>query len=108
MKIIIRNRSKKIEVSNITSKEEMVWIDPDKYSQITTDAGTMAAEFMQKHPQIHEVKFSVLPELDKDEDEDEFYDSEDNENQTDRDNDEQTDTNQHHCGQDAGQQSQQA
>lgn len=73
MKIIIRNRNKKIEVSNITSKGEMVWISPEQLSEITTDAGVMATEFMKKHPQMHEVKFSVLPELDKDEDEDEFY-----------------------------------
>lgn len=73
MKIIVRNRRKKIEVSNITSKEEMVWIKPEQFEQITTDAGTMAAEFMQKHPQIHEVKFSVLPELDEQEDEEQFY-----------------------------------
>lgn len=80
MKIIIRNRNKNIEVSNITSKEEMVWIDPEKFSQITTDAGTMATEFMQKHPQIHEVKFSVIPEMDSDEDE-EQYNASDNETQ---------------------------
>ena len=77
MKIIIRNRNKKIEVNNITSKEEMVWIDPEKYTQITTDAGTMAMEFMKKHPQIHEVKFSVLPQMDEEEDEEQFYASED-------------------------------
>ena len=73
MKIIVRNRRKKIEVSNITSKEEMVWIKPEQFSQITSDAGAMATEFMQKHPQIHEVKFSVLPELDEQEDEEQFY-----------------------------------
>lgn len=72
MKIIIRNRNKNIEVSNITRKEEMVWIDPDKFTQITTDAATMATEFMKKHPQIHEVKFSVLPQMDDEEDEEEY------------------------------------
>lgn len=72
MKIIIRNRNKNIEVSNITSKEEMVWIAPEQFAQITTDAGTMATEFMQKHPQIHEVKFSVLPQMDEEEDEEQF------------------------------------
>lgn len=88
MKIIIRNRNKKIKVSNITSKEEMVWIDPEKYSQITTDAGVVAIEFMQKHPQIHEVKFSVLPQMDEEEDEEQFYAGDDDEQD-------------HHCGQDA-------
>ena len=72
MKIIIRNRNKNIEVSNITSKEEMVWIQPEQFEQITTDAGTMATEFMRKHPQIHEVKFSVLPQMDDEEDEEQF------------------------------------
>lgn len=80
MKIIIRHRNKKIEVNNVTSKEEMVWIDPEKFTQITTDAGTMAAEFMEKHPQIHEVKFSVLPQMDEEEDE-EQYNASDNETQ---------------------------
>ena len=73
MKIIIRNRNKNIEVSNITRKEEMVWIDPEKFAQITGDAGTMATKFMEKHPQIHEVKFSVIPQMDEEEDEEEFY-----------------------------------
>ena len=73
MKLIVRTRKSKLEVSNITSKEEMVWITPELFSQITSDAGVMAAEFMKKHPQIHEVKFSVVPELDKDEDEEQFY-----------------------------------
>lgn len=72
MKIIIRNRNKKIETVNLTSKEEMVWIQPEQYAQITTDAATTALDFMKKHPQIHEVKFSVLPELDPDEDEENF------------------------------------
>jgi hypothetical protein len=103
MKIIIRSRNKKIEVSNITSKEEMVWINPELFSEITKDAGVMATEFMKKHPQMHEVKFSVLPELDKDEDEDEFYASEDAESQPEHD-DEHDDDQQHHCGQDADQQ----
>lgn len=104
MKIIIRDRNKKIEVSNITSKEEMVWISPEQFSEITKDAGVMATEFMKKHPQIHEVKFSVLPELDKDEDEDEFYASEDAESQPEHDDGEHDDGQQHHCGQDADQQ----
>lgn len=103
MKIIIRNRNKKIEVSNITSKEEMVWISPEQFSEITKDAGAMATEFMKKHPQMHEVKFSVLPELDKDEDEDEFYASEGADSQPEHDG-EHDDDQQHHCGQDAGQQ----
>lgn len=72
MKIIIRNRNKQIQVSNITSKEEMVWIMPELYADITKDAGAMATEFMQKYPQIHEVKFSVLPQVDEEEDEDEY------------------------------------
>lgn len=76
MKIIIRHRNKNIEVNNITSKEEMVWIDPEKFAQITKDAGAMASEFMEKHPQIHEVKFAVLPEMDDDEDEEQFNASE--------------------------------
>ena len=73
MKIIIRNRNKQIQVSNITSKEEMAWITPKQFQDVTTDAGAMAAEFMQKHPQIHEVKFSVLPQIDEEEDEEEFH-----------------------------------
>ena len=76
MKIIIRHRNKKIEVNNITSKEEMVWVTPELFTSITTDAGTMASEFMEKHPQIHEVKFSVLPEMDSEEDEEQFNASE--------------------------------
>lgn len=72
MKIIIRNRNKNIEVNNITSKEEMVWVTPEQFTEITTDAATMATEFMKKHPQIHEVKFSVVPEMDGDEDEEQF------------------------------------
>ena len=73
MKIIIRNRNKQIQVSNITSKEEMAWITPKQFQDVTTDAGAMATEFMQKHPQIHEVKFSVLPQIDEEEDEEEFH-----------------------------------
>ncbi len=73
MKIIIRNRNKQIQVNNIASKEEMVWITPEQYTAITNDANTMAQEFMAKHPQIHEVKFSVLPQLDDDESEEDFY-----------------------------------
>ena len=73
MKIIIRNRNKKIETVNLTSKEEMVWIQPELYTQITVDAAEMAMEFMKKHPQIHEVKFSVLPQLDEEENEEDFY-----------------------------------
>lgn len=65
-------------MSNITSKEEMVWIAPELYSEITKDAGTMALDFMKKHPQIHEVKFSVLPQIDEEEDEEEFYAGEEN------------------------------
>jgi len=103
MKIIIRNRDKQIQVSNITSKEEMVWIAPELFAEITKDAGVMATEFMKKHPQMHEVKFSVLPELDKDEDEDEFYASEDAESQPEHD-DEHDDDQQHHCGQDSDKQ----
>ena len=87
MKIIVRNRKKEIQVGNITSKEEMVWITPEQYAEITTDAGTMAAEFMKKHPQIHEVKFSVLPQIDEDESEEDFYAGEDDD--------------QNHCGHDA-------
>lgn len=86
MKIIIRNRNKQIQMSNITSKEEVVWIDPELYTKITTDAGAMATEFMRKYPQIHEVKFSVLPQMDEDESEEDFYDGDDE---------------QSHCGQDA-------
>lgn len=100
MKIIIRNRDKQIQVSNITSKEEMVWIAPEIFAEITKDAGVMATKFMKKYPQIHEVKFSVLPELDKDEDEDEFYASEDAESQPEHDG-EHDDDQQHHCGQDS-------
>lgn len=88
MKIIVRNRNKQIQVGNITSKEEMVWIDPEKYAQITTDASMMATEFMKKYPQIHEVKFSVLPQLDEEESEEEFYADDGDEEQS-------------HCGQDA-------
>lgn len=77
MKIIIRNRKKQIQVSNITSKEEMAWIDPEQFTDVTTDAGRMAAEFMKEHPQFHEVKFSVLPQIDEDEDEEEFCAGED-------------------------------
>jgi len=88
MKIIVRNRNKQIQVGNITSKEEMVWIAPEMYAQITTDAGTMAAEFMNKYPQIHEVKFSVIPQIDEEESEEEFYAGECNDEQN-------------HCGQDA-------
>jgi hypothetical protein len=65
----------------------MVWIEPDLYAKITTDAGLIATEFMKKYPQIHEVKFSVLPQMDEDENEEDFYAGE---------NDEQS-----HCGQDA-------
>ena len=79
MKIIIRNRNKQIQVSNITSKEEMAWITPKQFQDVTTDAGAMAAEFMQKHPQIHEVKFSVLPQIDEEEDEEEFHAGDDKE-----------------------------
>ena len=86
MKIIVRNRNKQIQVGNITSKEEMVWINPDLYAEITKDAGVMATEFMKMHPQIHEVKFSVLPQIDEEESEDEFYAGDDEQN---------------HCGQDA-------
>ena len=88
MKIIVRNRNKQIQVGNITSKEEMVWITPEQYSEITTDAGTMATEFMQKHPQIHEVKFSVLPQIDEEENEEDFYAGEGDDEQS-------------HCGMDA-------
>lgn len=88
MKIIVRNRNKQIQVGNITSKEEMVWIDPEMYAQITTDAGVMATEFMKKYPQIHEVKFSVLPQIDEEESEEEFYAGEGGDEQN-------------HCGQDA-------
>jgi hypothetical protein len=88
MKIIVRNRNKEIQVGNITSKEEMVWIDPEKYAQITTDASVMATEFMKKYPQIHEVKFSVVPQLDEDENEEDFYAGEGGDEQS-------------HCGQDA-------
>lgn len=72
MKIIVRNRNKNIEVNNITSKEEMVWIAPEQFTAITTDASAAATEFMKKHPQIHEVKFSVLPQMDDEEDEEQF------------------------------------
>lgn len=72
MKIIVRNRNKNIEVNNITSKEEMVWVAPEQFTAITTDAATVATEFMKKHPQIHEVKFSVLPQMDDEEDEEQF------------------------------------
>lgn len=88
MKIIVRNKDKQIQVSNITSKEEMVWITPEQFTDITTDASSMAVEYMKKHPQIHEVKFSVLPEMDSEEDEEQFYGSQD-------------DGQGHHCGQDA-------
>ena len=81
MKIIVRDRKKQIQVSNITSKEEMAWITPEKFTAITSDAGEMATEFMKKHPQIHEVKFSVLPQLDEEEDEEEFYSGEDEDGQ---------------------------
>lgn len=84
MKIIIRNRNKQIQVSNITSKEEMVWIPSETFSEITKDAGAMACEFMQKYPQIHEVKFSVLPQIDEEEDEEEFYAGEDDHKQGDQ------------------------
>ena len=87
MKIIIRNRNKQIQVSNITSKEEMVWIAPELFAEITKDAGVMATEFMKKYPQIHEVKFSVLPQIDEEENEEDFYAGEDDD--------------QNHCGQDA-------
>ena len=87
MKIIVRNRDNQIKVSNITSKEEMAWIEPEQFTAITTDAGQMAMEFMKKHPQIHEVKFSVLPQIDEDENEEDFYDGEED--------------GQGHCGQDS-------
>ena len=87
MKIIIRNRNKEIQVSNITSKEEMVWIAPELYAEITKDAGVAATEFMKKYPQIHEVKFSVLPQIDEEENEEDFY-ADDGDGQS-------------HCGQDA-------
>ena len=77
MKIIVRNRDRQVQVSNITSKEEMAWIDPDLYANITRDAGVAATEFMKKYPQIHEVKFSVLPQIDDDENEEDFYAGED-------------------------------
>ena len=48
MKIIIRNRNKEIQVSNITSKEEMVWIAPELYAEITKDAGVAATEVMKQ------------------------------------------------------------
>lgn len=73
MKIITRIRNKRFQVSNITGKEEMVWIDPQLFADITKDAGVMALEFMKKYPQIHEIKFSVLPQMDEEEDEEEFY-----------------------------------
>ena len=73
MKIIVRNRKKQIQVGNITSKEEMIWINPELYAEITSEAGAMAAEFMKKFPQIHEVKFSVLPQMDAEESEEDFY-----------------------------------
>lgn len=91
MKIIVRNRNKQIQVSNITSKEEMVWINPDLYAEITRDAGVMASEFMQKYPQIHEVKFSVLPQIDEEENEEDFYAGEG--------------CDQNHCGKDAQEES---
>ena len=91
MKLIVRNRKNNIEVSNITKTEEMVWITPEQFSQITSDAGIMAAEFMKKHPQIHEVKFSVVPELDKDEDEGQFYASEQDDEQPEEPNDNEED-----------------
>ena len=87
MKIIVRNINKQIQVGNITSKEEMVWIDTELFTEITKDAGVMATEFMKKYPQIHEVKFSVLPQMDEDENDENFYAGEDDE--------------QSHCGQDA-------
>lgn len=90
MKIIVRNRNGQIQMSNIVSKEEMVWIKPDQYEAVTKDANAMALEFMEKHPQIHEVKFSVLPQLDDEENEDEFY------------ADGGEDDSPGHCGQDAG------
>ena len=82
MKIIIRNRNKQIQVSNITSKEEMVWIAPELFAEITKDASVAATEFMKKYPQIHEVKFSVLPQMDEEESEEEFYAGEDDNNQS--------------------------
>lgn len=72
MKIIIRNRNKNIETVSLASKEEMVWITPEQFTEITKDAAKTAIEFMKRNPQFHEVKFSVLPQMDDEEDEDEY------------------------------------
>ena len=72
MKLIVRNRNKEIQFVNVASKEEMVWVDPDVYAQLSHDAAEAAIEFMKNHPKIHEIKFSTLPELDPDEDEESF------------------------------------
>lgn len=72
MKLIVRNRNKQIQFVNVASKEEMVWVDPVVYSQLSHDAAEAAINFMKEHPKIHEIKFSTLPELDPDEDEENF------------------------------------
>ncbi|MBQ9093217.1 MAG: hypothetical protein IJY03_04390 [Prevotella sp.] len=72
MKLIVRNRNKQIQFVNVASKEEMVWVDPEVYSQLSHDAAEAAINFMKEHPKIHEIKFSTLPELDPDEDEENF------------------------------------
>jgi hypothetical protein len=87
MKVIIRNRKENFEASNIVSKEEVVWIQPDQFTQIMSDAFTAAEEFMKKHPQFHEVRFSVLPQMDEDENEEDYNAGEDD--------------GQNHCGEDA-------
>jgi len=66
MKLIVRNRNKQIQFVNVASKEEMVWVDPEVYSQLSSDAAKAAIDFMKEHPKIHEIKFSTLPELDPD------------------------------------------
>ena len=76
MKIIVRDWKGKIDVVNLTSKEEMVWIDQALYSEITTEASKAAMDFMKRYPQIHEVKFSVWPQLDEEENEEDFHDGE--------------------------------
>lgn len=72
MKLIVRNSNKQIQFVNVASKEEMVWVDPEVYSQLSHDAAEAAINFMKEHPKIHEIKFSTLPELDPDEDEENF------------------------------------
>lgn len=72
MKIIVRNRNKKIENISLASKEELVWIEPQVLEKLSKDAFKTAIDFMEANPKIHEVKFSTLPELDPDEDEESF------------------------------------